>query len=407
MAVWGHSLVQSRCCPMLIFRRFILVVSLGVAAVMVDPVARQSRSVQAQVVNGSEFITVKVGVVGNPPFTIYGEESTEITGISLDVWQGVADSQNWRSEYFPQNSISQGIKAVADRQLDILIGPISITPERAAMDGIAFTQPYFNSGVGVMIPGEPQRLWERLSPFFGLAALSSAGILTLLLFIVGNLIWLTEHRQNPEQFHPHYPEGVQNGMWFALVTLTTVGYGDRSPKTKLGQLVAGIWMLVALLSFSSITAGLASAFTTALSEANTTPLFTSTHDLKHKNVAVVRDTTAVDWANYYQADTVLAGNLAGAVALLERNRVQAVMFDRPALVYYTQQHPDKNLKVTEIRVSLEPYGFVLRENSPLKKTINVQLLDLIYSRRMTEFTERWLGKDIEQYQELDPYESSP
>jgi polar amino acid transport system substrate-binding protein len=285
---------------------------------------------------------------------------------------------------------------VATGKIDVLVGPISITPERAAINGITFTQPYFNSGVGIMIPGEPLGLWERLAPFFGLAALSSAGILILLLFIVGNLIWLAEHRQNPEQFHPHYPEGIQNGMWFALVTLTTVGYGDRSPRTKLGQLVAGVWMLVALLTFSSITAGLASAFTTALSEARAKPVFTSVYNLKNKKVAVVRDTTAVDWAEHYRADTIFASNLAGAVALLEQKRVQVVMFDRPALVYYTQQHPDANLTVTEIRVSLEPYGFVVRENSPLKKTINVQLLDLIYSRKITELTERWLGSDFSQ-----------
>lgn len=387
---------------MLIFRRLILVFSLGFTAVSVDFIVSQSvEPVQAQVevINESESepMKIKVGVVGNPPFTIYGEDPhTDITGISLDVWREVAESQNWQSEYFPQDSISQGIESVAAGKLDVLIGPISITPGRVAINGVDFTQPYFNSGVGLMIPGEPLRLWERLAPFFGLAALSSAGILTLLLFIVGNLIWLAEHRRNPEQFHPHYPEGVQNGMWFALVTLTTVGYGDRSPRTKLGQLVAGVWMLVALLSFSSITAGLASAFTTALSEAHATPLFTSVRDLKNKDVAVVRDTTAVDWAEHYQADVVFASNLVGAVAFLKRKQVQAVMFDRPALVYYTQQNPEENLTVTEIRISLEPYGFVIRDNSPLEKIIDVQLLDLIYSRRITEFTERWLGPDFNQ-----------
>jgi polar amino acid transport system substrate-binding protein len=389
---------------MSIFRRLILVISLGFVSVIIDGThGKFTPPVWSQDVQESQ--SLKVGVAGNPPFVIYGENpKTDITGISLEVWRDVAQSQNWRSEYFPQNSIREGIKAVADGKLDVLIGPISITPERAVINGISFTQPYFNSGVGLMIPGEPPRLWERLTPFFGLAALSSVGILTLLLFIVGNLIWLAEHRQNPEQFPPHYPDGIQNGMWFALVTLTTVGYGDRSPRTKLGQLVAGVWMLVALLSFSSITAGLASAFTTALSEANATPIFISANDLTNKKVAVVKDTTAMDWAKHYQANVSLASNLLGAVALLKQERVQAVMFDRPALIYYSQQHPKENLKVTEIRISLEPYGFVVKENSPLEKIIDVQLLDLIYSRRVSEFTESWLGSSFGQ--NLAPGQSS-
>jgi len=394
---------------MLVLRRLILIFSLGLADIALDITAVKFASpVQAQTAQELGSQKLRVGVVGNPPFVIRGDNQnsdTDITGISLDVWQAVAESQQWNSEYLVQNSISEGIRAVAEGELDILIGPISITPERAAIPGITFSQPYFSSGVGLMIPGEPLRLWERFAPFFGVAALSSAGILTLLLFLVGNLIWLAEHRQNPEQFSPHYPEGVQNGMWFALVTLTTVGYGDRSPMTKLGQLVAGVWMLVALLSFSSITAGLASAFTAALSEAEATPIFTSVNDLKNKDVAVVRDTTAVDWAEFYRADLRLANDLAGAVALLNRGQVEAVMFDRPALIYYTQRHPDENLQVTEIRISLEPYGFVVEENSPLKKEINVQLLDLIYSRRMIEFTERWLGEDIEQNQTLESLSS--
>ncbi|MBE9194093.1 transporter substrate-binding domain-containing protein [Synechocystis sp. LEGE 06083] len=391
---------------MLILRRLMLVVSLSFATIAIDMTTGQcNEPVQGQVAGPSNSQKLKVGVVGNPPFVIHGENDGEVTGISLDVWRAIAQSQKWNSEYLRQNSISEGIKAVAEGKLDILIGPISVTPERAAIEGITFTQPYFSSGVGILIPGEPLGLWERLAPFFGLAALSSAGVLTLLLFLVGNLIWLAEHRKNPEQFSPHYPEGVQNGMWFALVTLTTVGYGDRSPRTKLGQLVAGVWMVVALLSFSSITAGLASAFTTALSEANATPLFSSVNDIKNKDIAVVRDTTAVDWARFYRADIKEANNLVGAVALLEKEQVQAVMFDRPALIYYTQQHPEAKLKVTEIRISLEPYGFVIEENSPLKKPLNVEILDLIYSRRITEFTERWLGPGVEENQDLPPDDS--
>ncbi|MBE9203621.1 transporter substrate-binding domain-containing protein [Synechocystis salina LEGE 06099] len=391
---------------MLILRRLMLVVSLSFATIAIDiTTGPWNEPVQGQIAAESDSQNLKVGVVGNPPFVVYGENDAEVTGISLDVWRAIAQSQKWNSQYLRQNSISEGIKAVAEGKLDILIGPISVTPERAAIEGITFTQPYFSSGVGLLIPGEPLGLWERLAPFFGLAALSSAGVLTLLLFLVGNLIWLAEHRKNPEQFSPHYPEGVQNGMWFALVTLTTVGYGDRSPRTKLGQLVAGVWMVVALLSFSSITAGLASAFTTALSEANATPLFSSVNDIKNKDIAVVRDTTAVDWARFYRADIKEANNLVGAVALLEKEQVQAVMFDRPALIYYTQQHPEAKLKVTEIRISLEPYGFVIEENSPLKKPLNVEILDLIYSRRINEFTERWLGPGVEENQDLAPDDS--
>ncbi|MFM1841858.1 MAG: hypothetical protein RLZZ490_594 [Cyanobacteriota bacterium] len=380
-------------------RRFLLVISLGLNLgsdfLWVKPAIAQVEP---------EFVApvrLKVGVAGAPPFVIYGDKETDpINGISLDVWRDIAGTQGWESEYVPQQSISEALQSLADGRLDILIGSISITPDRVKLPDVSFTQPYFGSSVGVMILQEHSTLWNRVAPFFGITALSSAGILTLLLFIVGNLIWLAEHRQNPEQFAPNYSDGLQNGMWFALVTLTTVGYGDRSPKTKVGQLIASVWMIVALLSFSSITAGLASAFTAAMSESAAEPSLQTPDDLKGKSVAVVADTTAVGWANFYQADICLTSSLEAAVKLLQQNQVDAIMFDRPVLVYYANQHPELNLMTTAIRIALEPYGFVLPVDSPLEKRMNVQLLNLVYSKEMAMFIERWLGKGFPQANRL-------
>ncbi|MCP9800084.1 potassium channel family protein [Synechococcus sp. RedBA-s] len=63
----------------------------------------------------------------------------------------------------------------------------------------------------------------------GWSALSSAGVLLICLFTVGTLIWLAEHRTNPDNFPCHSLRGAGNGMWFALVTLTSVGYSDWAP----------------------------------------------------------------------------------------------------------------------------------------------------------------------------------
>ena len=43
-------------------------------------------------------------------------------------------------------------------------------------------------------------------------------------------------------------------MWWALVTITTVGYGDITPMTTLGRFVASALMFVGLGLISSVTA---------------------------------------------------------------------------------------------------------------------------------------------------------
>ena len=43
-------------------------------------------------------------------------------------------------------------------------------------------------------------------------------------------------------------------MWWALVTITTVGYGDITPMTTVGRFVASALMFVGLGLISSVTA---------------------------------------------------------------------------------------------------------------------------------------------------------
>ena len=148
-------------------------------------------------------------------------------------------------------------------ELDIVIGPISITSER--LGKVAFTQPYFFGKVGLLVTSQRPTVWSRIRPFFGLAFISSVCLLIVLLFVVGNLLWLVEKERNKEQFPQDYWHGVGNGMWFALVTLTTVGYGDRTPITKSGRIIAGVWMIFTTMTISSLTAGIATTLTLFLS----------------------------------------------------------------------------------------------------------------------------------------------
>lgn len=59
----------------------------------------------------------------------------------------------------------------------------------------------------------------------------------LLVFIMGSLMYLIEGEANGFT-------SIPRGIYWAVVTLTTVGYGDISPKTDLGQFLAAIVMVM-------------------------------------------------------------------------------------------------------------------------------------------------------------------
>ena len=240
-----------------------------------------------------------------------------------------------------------------------------------------------------MIPVKAPGLWARFKPFFGWAALSSLGGLMILLFLVGNLIWLAERRRNAEHFPPQYLHGVGNGMWFALVTLTTVGYGDRSPTTRTGRTIAGIWMLMSLLALSSITAGLASAFTVSLSRLEPSAI-QARSDLRGKTVSVVAGTTSGTWAKIYGARARESVSLDQAIDLLSKGEVAAVLFDEAPLRYYLQQKPQAPFKMAPFSLASQTYGFVVPMNSALRTPLDIELVEMQRSGEVKSITDRLL-----------------
>ena len=317
--------------------------------------------------------TLRVGITGSPPFVLPGHGSRG--GISLEIWRRVAEQNDLSYDFIEQPSPKQGLKAIEAGDIDLLVGPISITARRLAMPGVDFTQPYFLGKSGVLLPLSPPTLISRLSVFFGWAVISSVLVLLGVLVGVGSLIWLAERRRNAEQF-PRAPlAGIGSGMWFALVTLTTVGYGDKAPVTRMGRGLTAIWMTVSLIAVSSLTASLASAFTLFLTGA-TEAAINDPAQLQSRRVAVVSGTSAVELAQKQGMRVVSSDSLAGAVELMLSGRAEAVIFDRPAIRYHLKQNPDLAVRLAPFTLAEETYGFAFRAGDPLRNALNVSILQL-------------------------------
>jgi len=91
---------------------------------------------------------------------------------------------------------------------------------------------------------------EKTRLIYGLA-------IYLLVIIVGSFLFFSvESGVNPNV------TDVDNALWFMIVTITTVGYGDVVPYTGLGRIIAVVAMISAILFASLVTA----TTTTALLE---------------------------------------------------------------------------------------------------------------------------------------------
>ena len=59
-------------------------------------------------------------------------------------------------------------------------------------------------------------------------------------------------------------EGIDDAIWWSIVTVTTVGYGDRVAITAPGRLVSILWMTIGVVCFSILSGAMASEFSAAL-----------------------------------------------------------------------------------------------------------------------------------------------
>lgn len=88
---------------------------------------------------------------------------------------------------------------------------------------------------------------------------ASLFVLVLLLVVASSSIYLVEHEVQPEAFAT-----IPHSMWWAIITMTTVGYGDMVPVTGLGKTI-GAFMGIIGIGMVALPAGiLASGFNQAL-----------------------------------------------------------------------------------------------------------------------------------------------
>jgi len=79
--------------------------------------------------------------------------------------------------------------------------------------------------------------------------------LGILLIIASSLMYYLEHVVQPAEFG-----SIPHAMWWAIVTLTTVGYGDAYPITAMGRLLASFIALLGIMMFALPAGILSSGF---------------------------------------------------------------------------------------------------------------------------------------------------
>jgi polar amino acid transport system substrate-binding protein len=172
---------------------------------------------------------IVVGTMRVPPFVVRSDDG-EWSGLSIDLWKEIAAELKLPYEFRAYDYDLDGLlDAVEQGKIDAAIAAIPVT-----LDGEArfdFSHPYFAAGLGIAVRNEAQSgVLGTIASAFSPQALVSIGALLGLPLAIGTLIWLLERREK-SHFDIRPARGIADGVWFAVVTMTTTGYGDKVPLT--------------------------------------------------------------------------------------------------------------------------------------------------------------------------------
>ena len=93
------------------------------------------------------------------------------------------------------------------------------------------------------------------------AFLAALYLLILALFLSSSLIYVAENEVQPDVF-----SSIPETMWWSIVTLTTVGYGDVSPVTAVGKLIGATTAMMGVCSIALLTGIIGAGFSNQMSK---------------------------------------------------------------------------------------------------------------------------------------------
>ena len=328
-----------------------------------------------------------VGLTPAPPFAMR-DANEEWQGIAIDLWQHVAAELGLRFE-FREMAISD---LTAGLQRGELIAVATATASADSEPLMEFSHPYYSSHLAIAVRSEPGGGgWlDLLATFASAGVLKLAGVLIGLTSLAGVLVWLCERRANPEQFSASPLQGVGDGVWWAAVTTTTVGYGDKAPRTRAGRLIAVVWMFTAVILIALFTAQVTSSLTvTSLGG-----LIRGPADLARvrvgaieasPNIALLREKLGVVATSYPGFDDGLRA--------LGRNDIDAFVGVEPVLRYEIANTFAGRLNVIVAPLTRTDYVFAFPNGSPIRKQANRVILSHLQTNAWENPLRRYLGAD--------------
>lgn len=315
--------------------------------------------------------TLTIGLKDSPPFVILKENELP-AGLCIDIWEKISDSVD-QPEKFVQYNLQDLLLSLENGESDLSIVPLTVTPER--MRRLYFSQPFYITTLSIAtLSSDDQKLFAMIRNFFSLDFFKVILLLFMVILVFGWIVWLFERRYNHQQFRKGI-SGVFDGIWWAAVTMTTVGYGDKSPASFWGRFFSIIWMFTAVIIISSFTASISSTLTVNRIQSSVEKL----SDLHDVRVGTVSESSVAEFLENNGIATKQYVGVQEGIEALKTGKIKAFVYDQAILDYYFSKPDNQGLfKSISLGANKEYFSFASKDPQIINK-INPLLIEVIES----------------------------
>ncbi|XP_032231243.2 uncharacterized protein LOC116614398 [Nematostella vectensis] len=148
--------------------------------------------------------------------------------------------------------------------------------------------------------------------------------------ISGIIIWICETYGNCEEFPRNFTKGSWEGFWWAFVSMTTVGYGDKCPRTIAGRCFSVVWIFVGLVIVAVFMANITTALTSISVHRN--------YNLADMELAVFENSTEDTVAGERGATTKGFDSFPNMLSALQSKAVDGILVDRYTASFYVKRY---------------------------------------------------------------------